>query len=146
MKKEILHTTNYFNTFIEVAPDTPVQVGVVPVSKHAKKTLAQWQYDYLTQFPYRFTSDEILFQIFVNRHGLPLEEWELARLIFFSKGQPCFRSSPLPKLFGFGIHANLEGKVALFGMETTEYQMFVGDPTIKKIKAMRSSKIPRHPS
>ena len=46
MKKEILHTTNYFNTFIEVAPDNPFQVGVVPFSKHAKKTLAQWQYEY----------------------------------------------------------------------------------------------------
>jgi hypothetical protein len=67
-------------------------------------------------------------------------EYEKAREQFFSKGQPCFRASPLTKTYGFGIHCDKNGKVALYGMETEEYQSFLADTKIKKVKAMKSSK------
>ncbi|MDN5477635.1 MAG: DUF6157 family protein [Chryseobacterium sp.] len=59
---------------------------------------------------------------------------------FFSKGQPFLRSSPLAKRYGFGIHHNKEGKVAIFAVDSKEYQNFLSDETIKKVKAMRSKK------
>jgi hypothetical protein len=46
----------------------------------------------------------------------------------------------LTKTYGFGIHSNSEGKIALFGAETNEYQQFVANPKIKKVKAMKSGK------
>jgi len=46
----------------------------------------------------------------------------------------------LTKTYGFGIYSDNNGKVALVGMETDEYQKFVADKKIKKIKAMKSSK------
>ncbi len=58
----------------------------------------------------------------------------------FSKGQPCFRTSPLTKTYGFGIHSDKNGKVALFGKESNEYQKFLADKNIKKVKAMKLSK------
>lgn len=67
-------------------------------------------------------------------------EYKQAREKFFSKGQPCFRASPLTKTYGFGVHSDKEGKVALYGMETEEYQNFLNDTKIKKVKAMRSTK------
>jgi hypothetical protein len=46
----------------------------------------------------------------------------------------------LTKTYGFGVHSDSNGRVAIFGVETTEYQQFLSDKKIKKVKAMRSSK------
>jgi len=135
-----IHTTNYFNTFIEVAEDTKVACGTKPPSKADKKTIAEMQYALLAENPYKFTSDEVLFQVFADRNDLTQAEYDQARQQFFSKGQPCFRTSPLTKTYGFGIHADSNGKVALIGMETEQYENFQNDPTIKKVKAMRTTK------
>ena len=87
MKINDIHTTNYFDTFIEVA-----------------------------------------------------EKYEEARRELFSKGQACMRSSPLTKRYGWGVHCNHEGKIAIFGPETEAYQKFLSDSKIKKVKAMRTKK------
>ena len=67
-------------------------------------------------------------------------EYKQTREQFFSKGQPCFRSSPLTKKYGFGIHSDSNGKVALYGMETEKYQQFLADAKVEKVKAMKSGK------
>jgi hypothetical protein len=134
-----LHSTNYFDTFIEVAEDTKVDCGTKPPSKESK-TVAEMQYELLSKNPYEYTSDDVFFQIYAERNDLTEAEYEKAREQFFSKGQPCFRASPLTKTYGFGIHSNSEGRIALFGMETQEYQDFLADKNIKKIKAMKSNK------
>lgn len=134
-----VHTTNYFDTFIEVAEDTKVDHGIIPPSKD-KKTIAEMQYELIAKNPYQFTSDDILFQVFADRNDLTKNEYEKAREQFFSKGQACFRASPLTKTYGFGIHNNHNGKIALFGMETNEYQKFIKDSKVKKVKAMKSSR------
>jgi hypothetical protein len=134
-----LHSTNYFDTFIEVAEDTKADFGTKPPSKE-KKTIAEMQYELIAKNPYKFSSDDIFFQVFADRNDLTKAEYEKAREQFFSKGQPCFRASPLTKTYGFGIHSDKNGKVALFGMESNEYQKFLADKNIKKVKAMKSSK------
>ena len=134
-----VHSTNYFDTFIEVAEDTKADCGTKPPPKE-NKTVAEMQYELLSKNPYKYTSDDIFFQVFADRNDLTKAEYKQAREQFFSKGQPCFRASPLTKTYGFGIHSDSEGKVALFGMETKEYQKFLADKKVKKIKAMKSSK------
>jgi hypothetical protein len=133
------HSTNYFDTFIEVAEDTKVDCGTKPPSKESK-TVAEMQYELLAPNPYQFTSDDIFFQVYADRNHLSKAEYKHARMQYFSKGQPCFRASPLTKTYGFGIHSNSQGKIALFGMETREYQKFLNDKSVKKIKAMKSTK------
>lgn len=140
MAKEKIHTTNYYDTFIEVAEDTKVICGTIPNAKPDKKTVAELQHELLKKNPYSFTSDEMFFQVFATRHDLTESELEKAKKEFFSKGQPCFRASPLTKTYGFGIHCDSNGKVAFYGMETDEYQTFLADEKIKKVKAMKSSK------
>ncbi|PVY38890.1 DUF6157 family protein [Pontibacter virosus] len=135
-----VHTTNYFDTFIEVAEDTKTVCGIRPASKGEKKTVAEMQYDLLTKHPYHYTSDDILFQVFADRNDLAEAKYEQARAQFFSKGQACFRASPLTKTYGFGVHCNNEGKIAIYGAETAEYGKFVADPNLKKVKAMKSSR------
>ena len=133
------HTTNYFDTFIEVAEDTKATSGTKPPTK-INKTVAELQYEILVNQPYTYSSDDVLFKVFALRNDLTESEYEKARQDFFSKGQPCFRASPLTKTYGFGVHSSSEGKIALYGRETPEYQKYVDDPNIKKVKAMKSSR------
>lgn len=136
-----IHTTNYFNTFIEVAEDCPASCGEIPKTKGDKRSIAEIQLDILKDKPYKFTSDEVLFQVFAERNDLTNSELEAAREAFFSKGQACFRASPLTKRYGFGVHADASGKIALYGCETVAYEAFLNDKSVVKVKAMRSKRV-----
>lgn len=134
------HTTNYFNAFIEIAEDCPVNAGEMPPVRGDKKSIANLQYEMLIENPYKFTSDDVLYSVFAIRKEIPETELEEQREVFFSKGQPCFRASPLTKSYGWGIHSNEEGKIAMYGAETEAYRKFVADQSVKKVKAMRSKR------
>ena len=134
-----MHTTNYYNTFIEVAEDCPALSAEIPPQKGEAKTVANLQFELIAENPYKFTSDEVIFKGFALKNELS-SNLEQEREAYFSKGQACLRASPLTKRYGWGIHHDSEGKVALFPVDSEEYQRFVQDPAIKKVKAMRSSR------
>ena len=135
-----MHSTNYYNTLIEVAEDCPTGQAEIPPVKGNKKSVANIQFEMLHGHPYEYTSDDVLFTVFAARKEIPEEDLAEQRAIFFSKGQPCFRASPLAKRYGWGVHSNEAGKIALFGMETEVYQKLVADDAIVKKKAMRSKR------
>lgn len=134
------HTTNYINTFIEIAADCPLGNGEVPPLKGEKKTAANIQFEMIIKNPYKYTSDDVLFQVFAQKNDLTEAEYEEARTEFFSKGQPCFRASPLTKRYGWGLHSNHEGKIALYASGTPEYKRFLNDKSLTVVKAMKSSR------
>ncbi len=134
------HTTNYHNTLVEIAEDSPTKAGEMPPVKGDKKSVANLQFEMLYDQPYRYTSDEVLFAIHAERKEVPASEREEARQEFFSKGQPCFRASPLTKRYGWGVHSNADGKIALYGAESPAYQQLVEDAAVDKVKAMRSKR------
>lgn len=134
-----MHSTNYTDTFIEVAEDCKAATGMVPPEK-PQPTVARLQYELIHSNPYRYTSDEILFTIYAARNRIPPEEMEARRIEFFSKGQACLRSSPLAKTYGWGIHHNHEAKVAIYARDSEEYNRLRADSTLKQLKAMRSSR------
>lgn len=127
-----MHTTNYFDTFISVAEDCPINYGEVPPTKNPKSA-AQIQYEMLNEHPYTYTSDDIIYASNGKRRGI-------SRDAFFSKGQACFRSSPLTKRYGWGIHSNAEGKIALYPVGSESYKNFMEDSTVKQLKGMRSKR------
>jgi hypothetical protein len=131
-------TTDYQNSFIEIADDCPSKKGEIPPVKKVGKTIASIQYDMLHDNPYKYTSDEILFQCYVIKQKIQENDLEKQKEQFFSKGQACFRASPLTKLYGWGIHYNNEGKMALYGCETKEYKTFSKDNGLKILKAIKS--------
>ena len=135
-----VHTTNYHNVFIEVAEDCPVTSGQIPPMKGDEKTIANMQFELVSNNPYKFTSDEVFFQVYATRNNLKANELDKAKAEFFSKGQPCFRASPLTKRYGWGVHCDKEGKVALVGYNSPEYHKLLKDDSLKVIKAMRSGK------
>lgn len=63
-----------------------------------------------------------------------------AREQFFSKGQACFRSSPLGKRYGWGVHSDGKGKIAIYAVESPEYKKLAKDKSLEHVKAMRSKK------
>ncbi len=134
-----IHSTNYQNTFIEIADDCAASVGEIPPIKEVK-TVANIQFEIVRKNPYKFTSDDIMFQVFADRNDLAKGEYKKAREQFFSKGQPCFRASPLTKRYGWGVHYDKEGKMAIYSAESAEYKKFSKDKSLKVIKAMKSSK------
>jgi len=129
-------TTNYYDTFISVADDCPVAKSEIPVVKNDKPTIASMQYEAVSTGPYKYTSDDVIFNIYSERNGI--ENSRVEREKYFSKGQPCFRSSPLGKRYGWGVHSDAEGKIAIYPVESAEYAKLSKNPDIKQLKAMRS--------
>ncbi len=126
------HTTNYFDTFIEVAEDCKAADGIAPPTKQPK-TAAEIEYEMLIASAYQYTSDDVLYESNGKRRGISREE-------FFAKGQPCFRTSALCKRYGWGVHSNGEGKIAIYALGSPEYERLSSDDGIKRVKAMRSSR------
>lgn len=135
-----IHTTNSFNTFIESAEDSAATKGTIPESKRNQKTIASFEYEIIHQHPYQYTSDDVLFKVYAERNNIATENLSGEREKFFSKGRACFRASPLTKRYGWGVHSNQDGKLALYGIETKEYKKFVNDGSVQQLKAMRNRK------
>ncbi|WP_438352423.1 DUF6157 family protein [Microbacterium sp. CJ88] len=134
-----MHTTNYTDTFIEVAEDCPATVATEPIARESP-TVAELHYELVAQHPYRFTSDDVVFETYARRHDIPAGEREAARTEFFAKGQPCLRSSPLGKRLGWGTNHDAEGRVALVAVESEEYARLAADPALAHTRAMRSAR------
>ncbi len=135
-----MKTTNYYNTFIEVAEDCPVKIAEIPPQKGNDKTAANIQFEMINNSPYKYSSDDILFTVNAIKNKISDTNIENEREKFFSKGQPCFRSSPLTKRYGWGVHSNAEGKIAIYAVETDEYKKLSNDKNLKGLKAMRSKR------
>jgi hypothetical protein len=135
---------NYYNIFIAVAPDTSVKVGTVPVARAGKKSVAVLEYELVSAQPYTYTQEEVQFAVHVQRKAISSAELGVRRVDlwneFFSKSLACMRASPLPKSYGWGLHFNEEGKVALVAAESPEYERLSSSDTIEQTRALRSSR------
>ncbi len=137
---------NYYDTFIKVAADCPAVSGKVPPDKKDGKTKAGIEFELVSANPYVYTQEELLYQVHIRHKALSEEELSSKgtqiRDEFFQKPMACMRASMLPKKFGWGIHFDKEGKMALIPMESPAYQQFIeGDKgDLKLLPAMRNSK------
>lgn len=133
-------STNYIDTFIRVAEDCPVTQAEAPSVGTKGPTVASLQYQLITERPYELTSDDVLFEVHRIRRGLPDEELSEAREAFFAKSQACLRASPLGKRYGWGIHHDSQGRVALVPLDSDRYQALATDPALQQTRAMRSKR------
>ena len=131
------------NTFVKVAPDCPVTAAVVPVAKGAAPSVAVLQHELLTSRPYALTLEDLIFEVHVRRAGLSSAEARVQaaaiRDRLFARPQACMRASPLPKRYGWGVHHDGRGRLALFAMESQEYQRFAEGKVegVKVVAALR---------
>lgn len=106
--------------------------GTIPPLKEPK-TAARLEYEMITGNPYGYTSDDVIYETKGEPKGI-------SREAFFSKGQPCFRSSALTKRYGWGVHSDQDGKTALYAVESDEYKRFANDENIRHLRAMRNGR------
>ena len=139
-----LHTTNVVDTFISVAEDCPARSGEEPQPRGGNPTVATLQYAMIAKSPYKYTSDDVVFATSAPGRELGAKATKqtrsLARETFFSKGQACMRASPLGKRFGWGVHADSEGRIAIYAIDSKRYEAFVRDPKLTQVRAMRSKR------
>src|SRR5262245_57456096 len=132
------------NTFIQVAPDCPADRGVVPESQRQPKPIHLLQFELLSRHPYFFTRDDLLFEVHAARQGLSKAEAKARRdeirEALLAKPVPCLRTCVLAKKYGWGIHIDGNGKVALWGRETDDYHRLAGDDGLTQTAAMRSKR------
>ena len=133
-------STNYYDTLIEVAEDTKATTGIEPPVRAAKKSTANYEFEMVYKNPYKYTSDDVFFNVYAQRNKLPKSSYKKERELFFSKGRPCFRASPLTKTYGWGVHSDKAGKIAIYSMDSKKYAEFLNDENTVKKKAMRSSR------
>ena len=138
---------DYVDTFIAVADDCPVTEGTVPPPGRGGPSVASRTYELIAAAPYRLPSGDVIFTVFADRAGIPQEDRPAARREFYARSQACLRSLPLGKRYGWGIHADAEGRLALVSADSPECAGFVegrhttasGEP-VRVVKAMRSSR------
>jgi hypothetical protein len=133
-------TTNYQNTFIAVAPDCTARSAEAPPLDPAKPTVAALQFELLSEKPYQLTSDDLLFTVHAIRSGIADADLEQEHERFFAKDQACLRASPLGKRYGWATHHDEQGRVALVGVGTAEYERLAAQPDLVQKAAMRSSR------
>ncbi|MFF3926350.1 DUF6157 family protein [Paenibacillus lactis] len=137
---------NYYDTFITVAPDCPAETGTKPPDKKSGKTKPGIEFELLEHHPYVYTQEDLLFEVHIRHKNIPeaelAERREQIREEFFRKPQACMRASMLPKKYGWGLHFNEKGQIAIVPMESPDYQRFVegANGKVKLLAAMRNKK------
>ena len=139
-----IHTTNCFDTFIRVAEDCPARSGEEPPRRAGRPTVAGLQYAMITKAPYKYTSDDVIFATSAPGRELGAKatksEKNAARAAFFSRGQACMRASGLGKRYGWGVHADREGRIAIYAVDSIRYQALSDDSELTQTRAMRSKR------
>lgn len=135
---------NYFNTFIEVAGDCKAIKGTVPRPRAGNPTVAELEFEFISRNPYAHTQEDVQFHVHAKRKGLSSKQLRSSgaqlRDAFFSKPMACMRASPLAKAYGWGLHFNESGCVALVSVGTPKYQELANAPGIEHTHAMRNKR------
>lgn len=131
-------STNYFNTLITVAPDSPTSRSVMP--NMSKTSVASQQFAWITESRYELTSDDVIFARVADRSNIPENDRASQQAAYFQTGRACLRTSPLVKQYGWGIHHDADGRIALIAVESDEYSALIADQSVKNVAAVRRTR------
>ena len=137
---------SYTDTFILVATDCPATYGEIPQSRGGAETMPMIEHDLLTRRPYHFNEKDLIFEKSIRHRGISPEEVRKNREAIwselFQKPHPCLRASPLAKRYGWGVHYDHQGRIAIYAVDSKEYAAFresgTEGPTI--LPAMRNKR------
>lgn len=132
-----MYSTNYYNTFIPIPEENKIQKGTIPTLKEGKKSIAYFLYENIIKHPYQYTSNELLFKAYIFTNGIDEADIKKHKIQFFSKKQLDLRGSSLVLSYGWGIHFNAQGKIALIGIDSNLYSQLTNDTSIQKVKALK---------
>jgi hypothetical protein len=144
-----MERVDYVRTFIAVAEDCGAASGTEPPVRENNPSVAARTYQMIADNPYKYTSADVIFTVYADRKAIPEGQREEERARFYAKNQPCLRGSDLGKRYGWGIHADEQGRLALYGVDTPEYaKLSKGksgrkDAEVEVTKAFRSARASR---
>ncbi|MGD2197472.1 DUF6157 family protein [Lysinibacillus fusiformis] len=131
---------SYKNTFIKISEDSEVTSAVTPLPRNNKPTIASIEFDLIKHSPYKYTEEEVQFQTYLIKNQIDSDSLDEIRKKFFQKSKACFRASPLVKKYGWGIHYDNEGKLALYDVNSEGYEQFLHSDQITLLTGMRSKR------
>ncbi len=133
-----MHTTDYTQTLILPSPDTKAVSATEP--PRGKGTVAELQFVRLAGHDGEWTSDDLLFDVHCERKGIVEADRPAARAEFFAKGQPCLRTSPLAKTYGWAFHFDAKGCITMLPMDSPRIAELEHDPSVTVRHAMKSAR------
>lgn len=113
---------------ILVAEDCPVELSIVP-DDGFPKTIARIEFEILNEYPYQFSESDLFIEVHINKRKRPdlkIDSYNIKR-------------SPLLQKYGWGIHRNQAGKLALVPVNSVEYIHLT--KTIITTRSYRNKKI-----
>ena len=128
------------NTFIRIAPDCPESAGIEPPVRGGKKPVHLIHLELLRAKPYKLGHEDLIVEGELRREPPGVESKAEIRERLRQKPIPCLRTSALGKRYGWGIHFDEKGKIAVYPAGSAEYRKFAEDPGIEQTVAMRSSR------
>ncbi|MGE7989176.1 DUF6157 family protein [Lysinibacillus fusiformis] len=131
---------SYKNTFIKISEDSEVTSAVTPLPRNNKPTIASIEFDLIKHNPYKYTEADVQFQTYLIKNQIESNSFDEISKQFFQKSKACFRASPLVKKYGWGIHYDDEGKLALYDVNSEEYEQFLHSDQITLLNGMCSKR------
>ena len=128
------------DTFIEVAEDCAAVRAEVPPARQGRATKAAIEYELIASEPYTLTEADVAFRTRVAMRDIPEPDWPAERERLLSQEKPRLRVSALAKRYGWGIHVDSHGRVALVPVESEEYRRLAADPALRHVRAFRSKR------
>ena len=129
-------------TFVAVADDCPAASAITPSQKGGKATVAALQYEFLSAHPYKYTLEDLIFEVHLARSQIPEQERKARgdeiRAELFSRSHACMRASPLTKSYGWGAHYDEDGRLAIYPRESRQYARLSKAKDLDVVKAMRN--------
>ena len=116
---------------ILIATKCSMKRGTKPVSNREQPTIAMHQYDVLTEMPYQLTYKQLKEEVHRTRRGKEFTDEQLETYMM--------KRSELCKIYGWGVHEDKNGKLALVGCETKEYRRLLRKPGVQRVKALNPS-------
>lgn len=135
-----INLMSYKNTFIKISEDSEVHSAITPLARNNKPTIASIEFDLISNNPYKYTQEDVQFQTYLIKNQIKSDRLDEYREQFFQKPKACFRASLLVKKYGWGIHYDDEGKIALYDVNSEGYKQFLNSDTITLLKGMRSKR------
>jgi hypothetical protein len=134
----------YTDTFIRIAPGCPAGSGIIPIARGKNVPFCITEYELLSKHPYVYTKEELIIEAHLQRKTITKAELEAGGESLAAKLQrrnPCMRTSALPKKYGWGFHFDSQGKLALYAVDSKEYQQFIHpDSGLQVLSALRSKR------
>jgi hypothetical protein len=115
-----MEAVDYRDTFITVSPDSTAWRGQVPSVDGP--SVASETFELISAHPYRWRASDVIFTVWANLRRLPKAARRQVRAEFFARPQACLRSSELGRRYGWGIHADHDGRIAIYAVGTSEYE------------------------